>query len=244
MTTQIEHKRKPKAYPKGLSVSIQDWARNAFKNCENSYDNRMDCATAFALMQLSNGDNTNFIAFRYRMDDKEAIAIVTEAMGIEGMSLGMCSYIKFINMSDFCQSLVKHGCEMGIDVIAMRLGKDERVYFHSIQLLHKLVWTQNPAETIANHNRWMADNIVRHWAEKIYTEYTRRKKVPPVELLLEFFDEWSQYAEGDTSRIKEKLTLLKRQDIKNMLGGYPFGLNRIMFQVSFYDDLNEDNHGE
>jgi hypothetical protein len=241
--TKSKNERKPKAYPKGLKVSVQDWAKNTLQNCENSYANRMDCATAFALMQLSDGDNVDFIAFRYKMDDMDALAIVTEAMKIDGMSLGAWSHIKFTNIQEFCQTLVKHGSKINVEVIALRVGNDERVYFEPLSLGQKLIWTQDPESTIADHRRWMADKVLNQWSAKINTEYTMRKAVPPMSVLLQFFDEWSQYVDRDTSHIRERFASLKNKDIKEMLGGYSFGLNRMILALYFDLDFNDAPDG-
>jgi hypothetical protein len=233
--TKSKDGRKPKtkAYPKGLSMSIQKWADSTFKSLENSFVNRIDCATAFALTQLSNGSDLDFVAFRYKLDDKDALAIVTESMKIEGMSLGMWSYVKFTNISDFCQTLVHHGHKLGIEVIALRVGDNERVYLEPLSLEQKLIWTQDPKATIDNHRRWRADKILNEWSAKINVEYTMKNKVPGQDVLLEFFDEWSQYADVNISRIREQLMSLKRKDIKSMLGEYSFGLQRMILHMSF-----------
>lgn len=233
MTSTSDRKPKVKSYPKGLSVSILEWANRTFKNLENSFVNRIDCATAFSLMQLANGADLDFIAFRYKMDDKDALAIVTESMKIDGMSLGMWSYIKFTNISEFCQTLVHHSDKMGVEVIALRVGGTERVYLEPLSLEQKLIWTKDTQATLDSHRRWKADKILNEWAAKINVEYTMKNKVPGQDVLLEFFDEWSQYADVNTSRIRERLTSLKRKDIKDMLGKHSFGLHRMIFPMSF-----------
>lgn len=244
-TTKAKNGRKlkAKAYPKELSMSIQKWADNTFKSLENSFVNRIDCATVFALTQLSSGSDLDFVAFRYKPDDKDALAIVTESMKIEGMSLDIWSYVKFTNISDFCQTLVHHGEKLGVEVIALRVGDNERVYLEPLSIENKLIWTQDPKATLDSHRRWKADKILNEWSAKINVEYTMKNKVPGQDVLLGFFDEWSQYADVNTSLVREKLMSLKRKDIKNMFGEYSFGLHRMILHMSFdsWDELVKED---
>lgn len=213
-----------KKYPNGLDVSIQSWAKNTLRACENQYVNRMDCATAFALCRLAGGDTFDFVAFRYRADDKEALAIVTESMQIEGISLGMCSYIKYKDVETLCQTLITSAAKhIDIELIALRTGLNARVYLEAVGVANSLRWSKNPSQTIADHRKWKADRMMQEWSYKLCRDYQDTNKVPSKKDLLAFADEWAQYNDDSKAvdTFKAVLESLNTKQIKKMLADGP-----------------------
>lgn len=241
-------KVKMKKYPKGLDTSIQEWALGTIRACENQYVNKMDCATVFALCRLAEGDNFDFAAFRYKIDDKEALAIVTESMSIDGISLGMWSYIKYKDVETLCQTLVSSaGRNMGLELIALRTGENTRVYFEAVGIANALHWSTDVARSIADHRRWKADRMMQDWVSNLYRDYEDTNKLPSKKEMLAFVDEWSQYNDDVKSvqDVRDAVDSLDKKEIKKMFkrGSMAFSWGIQAYLLMFrHMNLHEDTN--
>jgi hypothetical protein len=210
-------KNKPKSYPRGLKLTAQDWAQHTLVACENQYVKRMDCATVFALCKLAEGDAFDFVAFRYKGDDKEALAIVTESMQIKGMSLGIGSYIEYKDMPTFCQALSKHSAKIGLELIALREGGQERVYLEAVGIENSMHWSKDPAQTLASHRQWKSDRVLQDWSDTLWRNYSENGKLPTKEELLKFVDDWAQYNDEEASKsLREKISAMTKKEVKQL----------------------------
>jgi len=171
--------------PTDKKLDFKSWALEVIEAGKNQYMCRMDCATMNALYRIANGEVFNFVASRYTMDSKEALSIITEDAGVNGICLGNYAYVPFTSLDGLYKAFKKNA---NTECIAVRTDSQEKIHLRAYGIEGWMRWHKDPQLQITQHIKWKNNEALYNAINAIVTTYAEDKILPSKDTVLQLID--------------------------------------------------------